>query len=321
MDAILTIASALTPYASPQLHPVAVYLASMSEGSRRVVLGSLTTIAAIATNGRLDANAMPWHLLRYQHTQAIRSALSEQGSPATANRHLSALRGVLKECWRLGYMEAEDYHRAVDLKPVKGQALKAAEKGRHLTYGEVAALVAACDDGTKAGARDAAMLALGEGCGLRRAEIVGLDVADIDMAEKWVTVRKGKGAKARRVPMEASVAEAVGDWLTVRGAAPGALFWQIRRGDHMQAGVRLTAQSVAVTMAARAKAAGVQGFTPHDMRRTFAGNLLDAGVSLSTVQMLMGHSSANTTAGYDRRGSRAMVEAVSKTHFHYRKQK
>jgi len=216
-------------------------------------------------------------------------------------------------------MDAEAFHRAVDLKPVKGRALKAAEKGRHLTYGEVAALVAACVDGTKAGARDAAMLALGEGCGLRRAEIVGLDVTDIDMAEKWVTVRRGKGAKARRVPMEASVAEAVGDWLAVRGDAPGALFWQIRRGDHMQDGKRLTAQSVAVTMAARAEAAGVQGFTPHDMRRTFAGNLLDAGVSLSTVQTLMGHSSANTTAGYDRRGSRAMMEAVNKTHFPYRK--
>lgn len=320
MEAIISTSNTeITPAESAGNNPVAVYLAGLSASSRRPMLGALEAIANIATDGAGGAYDVPWGTLRYQHTHAIRMRLAERYSPSTANRHLSALRGVLKEAWRLGQMSAEDYYRATDLKPVRGQTLKAAEKGRHLKPGEIVALVAACADGTSAGARDAAILALGVGCGLRRAEIVSLDVGDVDLAEGWVTVVKGKGAKERRVPLEAGVADAIADWLAVRGSTPGALFWQIRKGDHLQEDNRLTAQSVAVAMASRAGVAGVNAFTPHDLRRTFAGNLLDVGVSLSTVQQLMGHSNATTTAGYDRRGSRAKIDAVGKTHFPYRR--
>jgi hypothetical protein len=88
---------------------------------------SLNKIAALVQPGA-DLRTFPWGELRYQHTQAIRAQLGEAYSAATANRHLSALRGALKEAWRLGYMGAEDYQRAVDLKAVKGQ--KAAQGWR-----------------------------------------------------------------------------------------------------------------------------------------------------------------------------------------------
>ena len=58
---------------------------------------------------------MPWGRLRYAHTQAVRTHLAATYAPATANRMLAALRGVLREAWRLGQMSGEDFHRAVDL--------------------------------------------------------------------------------------------------------------------------------------------------------------------------------------------------------------
>jgi integrase len=69
----------------------------------------------------------------------------------------------------------------------------------------------------------------------------------------------------------------------------------------------------------RSGAAGISTFTPHDIRRTFARDLLDAGVDLVTVQKLMGHSDAKTTAGYDRRGEVAKRGAVKKLHVPYKR--
>jgi site-specific recombinase XerD len=186
--------------------------------------------------------------------------------------------------------------------------------GRALTLGELMALVASCNDGTKAGARDAAMLAVVYSCGLRRAEIVGLDLADY--ADGVLTVR-GKRNKTRTVPIQNGAAVALGDWLAIRGDEPGALFWRIRQNDNMT-GERMTTQAVYCIFAARAEAANVKAFSPHDLRRTFAGDLLDAGADISTVQRMMGHANVATTAGYDRRGERAKKQAASKLHFPYK---
>jgi site-specific recombinase XerD len=79
----------------------------------------------------------------------------------------------------------------------------------------------------------------------------------------------------------------------------------------------LTDQGLYHILDTRRQEAHIATFTPHDLRRTFAGDLLDAGVDLSTVQKLMGHANANTTSGYDRRGERAKRDAVRKLHVPY----
>jgi site-specific recombinase XerD len=177
----------LTGYTPPDFHPAAVYLAKLSPGSRRAMRAALDTIAGILTDGRCNAETLAWSALRYQHTAAVRAVLAERYRPATANKMLSVLRGVLSQAWQLGQMDAETYHRACRLDPVKGTSLP---KGRALAFGELRALFAACAaDPSLIGRRDAGMMAVLCGGGLRRAEVVALNLADYDSETGALRVR------------------------------------------------------------------------------------------------------------------------------------
>ncbi len=260
--------------------------------------------------------AVPWDRLRFQHTAAIRSTLDEAYSPAYTNKALSALRGALKAAWRLGQMSSDDYRRAVDLEPVSGKRLPA---GRHVESGELVALSQACQaDQGPAGVRDGAMIALLY-CGLRREEVVALDLADCDLEAGRLLVR-GKGDKERFVPLVGGADDALADWLAVRGREPGPLFVQIARGGNIQAGERLTPQAVYYLLGKRRGEAEIdKSLSPHDLRRSLISDLLDAGVDLVTVQRIVGHSDPKTTARYDRRGERAKKQAAGRVHFPWRR--
>jgi site-specific recombinase XerD len=292
-------------------NPAAIYLARLGAGSRRTMRQALDTIADIATGGQLDAERCPWHGLRYQHTTAIRTTLAERFAPATANKMLAALRGVLREAWRLGSMDAEAYQRAIDLGPVTGSRLPA---GRHIAEGELSAMCRACADGTVGGARDAALLALLAAGGLRRAEVVGADL--VNLAPDGALKVRGKGSKERMCYLQKSAQAAVNAWLAVRGAEPGPLMLPVNRGGRVGRR-RMTEQAIYNAVQHRAELAAVATLTPHDFRRTFAGSLLDAGADIASVQHLMGHASVTTTARYDRRGEAAKQAASHKIHFPY----
>jgi hypothetical protein len=107
---------------SADMHPALIYIASLAPGSRRTMTGALESMANFISNGRCNAITLNWPALRYQHTQALRAALAAKYAPATANKMLAALRGVLKESWRLGLLDAESYHRATDVKAIKASA-------------------------------------------------------------------------------------------------------------------------------------------------------------------------------------------------------
>jgi site-specific recombinase XerD len=293
-----------------------IYLASLSEGSRRTMFQSLATIARLLTDGELDVFSLNWGAIRYQHTAAIRAQLAEMYKPATANKMLSALRQVLHRAWKLDQMSAEDYHRARDVENVKGEALPA---GRDLEAGEIAALIAACeDDPSLAGARDAAIIALMYATGIRRASVVKLDLADYNWETGTLRVRSSKRNRQYLAYMAQDGAKrAVADWLTVRGDEPGPLFWPITKSGGMT-NRRLSTQAIYNVLLKRAREAGVDHFSPHDLRRTLAGDLLDAGADIVTVQKLLGHANVDTTARYDRRPEETKRKAASLIHVPYR---
>lgn len=316
MDIVATYPSDLIP-ADPQRvdrNPALVYLAGLNtERSRATQRQALGTIADLLT-GESDLLAVKWGALRFQHTAAIRAALVDRYAPATANRLLSALRGTLKAAWRLGLVGAEDYHRARDVENVTGQTVPA---GRELSAGELQALMQACeDDATPAGARDAAIIAMMYAAGLRRAEVVALDLADYNQETGALKVR-GKRRKERLAYLVNGAARAMTDWLAIRGDDPGALLHPINKGGNIQRR-RLTNQAIYSLLAKRGDQAGVKNFSPHDMRRTFVSDLLDAGADIATVAKLAGHANVQTTARYDRRPESAKQKAAGLLHVPYR---
>ena len=266
-------------------------------------------MARTLTSDRLDAETLPWHELRYQHTQALRAALTERYSSATANRHLAALRGVLKEAWRLGQMNAEDLQRAIDLPAVRGERLP---RGRGLSRGELRSLFESCRGGTPADARDAAMLAVMYAAGLRRSEVVSLHVFDYLSETGEIRVR-GKGNKERIAYIDDGAADAMNAWLGIRGMQIGSLFCPITQSGEIRYR-RMSDQAVYEILRSRAIRAKVKSFSPHDLRRSCVSDLLDAGVDISVVQRFVGHANVTTTARYDRRGEHAKKRAAKSLH-------
>ncbi|RMG90072.1 MAG: site-specific integrase [Chloroflexi bacterium] len=297
-------------------NPAMVYISTLSsERSRQVMLESLDIAASLLTDGRVkNALEIEWRLLRYPHMAALRALLVERYSPSTVNRILSALRGVLKAAWRLGQMTSEEYYRTRDVQNVRNEVLPA---GRELGEGEIMALVAACKrDKTAAGVRDAALLALLCACGLRRAEVVALDVDDYNAEDGQLKIRRGKGRKQRTVYVHGGAARALGAWLALHPDETQALFLPVNKGGNIGKR-RITSQAVYNMLKKRAKEAGVDAFSPHDLRRTFVSNLLARGADVAIVAQLAGHSDVNVTARYDRRPEEAKRQAASLLHFPY----
>lgn len=287
--------------------PAAVYLAQLKQSSRRPQKQALDLVASLLTRGTADCMALNWGAIRYQHTAAVRGRLLDGYAPATANRILSALRGVLEQTWLLGQMSAEDYHRAARLAPIIGETLPA---GRELLANEITALIQNCiEDRSPLGVRDAAIISVMFGCGLRREEITTLNLDDYSSEDAKLLIH-GKRSKQRIAYLVDGATAAVADWLEIRGEVTGPLFLPVKRGGNLRHGRRLTPQAIYYLLKIRAKRAGVKDFTPHDLRRTFVSRLLAAGVDIAIVAKMAGHSNIQTTARYDRRPEEAKQRAA-----------
>jgi integrase len=298
-------------------NPYRVYIASLrSAQSRRTMTGCLDRIAALL--GHQTGETVPWGQLRYKHTAAIAARLGEQTSPdadgnaipwspSSVNKHLSALRQVMETAWMLGQMTAEDYHRARKVKNLKGTRRRKA--GRHIGEQEMIALLNTCTaDKRLIGRRDAAIFSLLHSTGMRREEVATARRRDYEPGDRRLTII-GKGEKSREVYLHEAAAHHLGRWLADTPGIRGTLFVPIDRWENT-APKAMTTDALAKALDRRRIEAGLPYMTLHDFRRTFAGNLLDAGVDVVTVQELMGHASPVTTAEYDHRPGRRRKEAI-----------
>jgi integrase len=99
---------------------------------------------------------------------------------------------------------------------------------------------------------------------------------------------------------------------TVRGTEPDPLFLAVNKGGRIIYGHRLSTTAVyAAAVKRQLAAAGVGRFSPHDLRRTIAGDWIDAGADIASVQQLLGHARVETTLRYDRRPEAARRKAAS----------
>ena len=314
MNSTPALASSAHAAAPLDQHPAAVYLAALAPTGRRAMHNALNQAAATITAGSVaDALAADWRQLRFAHVAAVAQAMREAGkAPATVNQALAALKGVARSAWRLGLIDGETLARIVDVKGAKVRRLPA---GRHVAAGEVAALFRAASADSAASARDAAMLSLLYGTGLRRSEAVSVQVADYDQARGALRIT-GKGGHERFVYATNGGKAALDAWLQVRGNQPGALLAPVGKGGRVEQRA-MTAQAVMMRLRTLAVRAGVQPFSPHDLRRSFVGELLDRGADVSSVQQLAGHASVTTTQRYDRRPDAARRRTAELLHVPY----
>jgi site-specific recombinase XerD len=156
--------------------------------------------------------------------------------------------------------------------------------------------------------RDDAVLEVLYGSGLRVSELCGLDVDNLDLTARWVTVW-GKGSKQRRVPLSEAAVTAVQAWLRdgrplLIGEESGAAAFVNRRAR------RVTPRDIRRILDHRAS----QPTHPHALRHSFATHLLDGGADLRVVQELLGHASLQTTQVYTHVSKERLLQTHERTH-------
>lgn len=226
-------------------------------------------------------------------------------APATVGRRLSAARAFFRWLGREGLV---DENPAAAVKNPK----RVERLPERLDVEDVRAVLEAPDPATPAGLRDRALLELTYACGLRVAELVGLDLDDVGHADRTVRVL-GKGRKERIVPFGRQAGAALKAYL--------AAFTELRARSGEEAlflnqrGGRLTDRSVRrILDAAVERAALVRGVHPHLLRHSFATHLLESGMDLRAIQELLGHARLSTTQRYTRVSLERILEVYDRAH-------
>ena len=232
-------------------------------------------------------------------------------SPATVNLRLAAASGLFsfrsmrdptaaspipkgREARRLSPGERAGMLAHVARAPRRRSALRVRDAHRlprSLRSDEVVALLASLGSW-----RDRAMAGLMVFCGLRSAEVLALEVGDVDIGGRWLRV-SGKGGKERRVPFDVDVAGVIQTYLlTERPDTTSRRLFIVAKG--LTRGQPLSVAGLRRVFRYHREISGVTGGHPHALRHTFGTALAEVGVDLAVMQALLGHAHIDTTARY-----------------------
>lgn len=311
MEITTTVSSSDTlpvPVGTQPNNPALLYLVSLeSKESRRTIASRLNQFAKIL--GCADWGAVDWGRMDREWLYLAREHLTATGKTTrTINGMYVALKGVSGQAWELGLIADRAYQRIQRTK-----SLKVTRVPRHNVIEPeiMRELVNACAHGEPhAGLRDAALLSIGFGCGLRRSEIVGIDIQDINQSEKRILVR-GKRNKERYVFVPGPAWEALSNWMSTLKKTEGAIFRRIWKSGQISER-RLNDSAVRKILLARAELIGVEGLRPHDLRASFITMWLDAGEDVFLIAKAVSHQNVATTQIYDRRPLKAQQKLAQR---------
>ncbi|MBM3958569.1 MAG: site-specific tyrosine recombinase XerD [SAR202 cluster bacterium] len=287
------------------------YLAVEKGASRHTIAAyasDLTQLIEFLESGPASARAETWREVTTPRLARFVEDMDARGySPGTRARKIASAKSLFKFLKDEGLIEANpaDQLRA----PRAGRPLPKA-----LTVEQVDRLLAALEaDRSSEGLRDHAMLELLYAAGLRVSELVGLDVADVEVTT--ATVRAfGKGGKERLVPLHDRAVSAVSAYLSkargkLAGTGSGDALFLNRRGG------RMTRQAFWLRLRSAAVRSGIGvHLTPHTLRHSFATHLLQGGANLRQVQEMLGHVSIATTQIYTHLTNEHVRREFDKAH-------
>ncbi len=271
--------------------------------SKNSVLQSLGSAASKRTYGAAIEDFISWYCseprLAFGRTVVLRYGYeleSRRLAPATIDLRLAAVRRLAYEASDNGLLNPD---LAAGIRRVKGAKRLGMRLGNWLTIDQGRRLLSTPDSGSTKDKRDHAILSLLLGCGLRRAELTGMRLADFQQRdEHWAIVNLfGKGGHIRTVPVPVWVKAVLDEWVQVSGIKEGTIFRRVSCSGKVW-GSKVSEKLVWWIVRERAKRAGIERLAPHDLRRTCARLCHAAGGELEQIQFLLGHRSVETTERY-----------------------
>ena len=227
----------------------------------------------------------------------IRITAHHSDASSTINLRLSPIRKLARE---MADNQMLDPATAAAIERVPGVERRGTRVGNWLMKDQANDLLHAPDPQTLTGKRDRAILAVLLGCGLRRAELLRIQVEDLQQREgRWVLPdMTGKGNRIRTVTVPAGVKARIDAWLSAAGITTGRIFRPVNKRDVI-VGTEIRDEKAVWRLVMRyAKATDLGKLAPHDLRRTYAKLCRKAGGELEQIQLLLGHASIQTTERY-----------------------